>query len=449
MRRQTPKVKHGDAEFLSDLRSAALQGPRFAYSVLLMVVVLFFITLITWAYYSEIDEVTKGQGKVIPSGHPQIVQHLEGGIVAEILVREGETVQKGDILLRIDDTRFSADFRENNNAYHSHLVRAERLRAESEGRKLNFSFLTQSGEKDYAELIQREKTRYLSRKIELDSSLGVLRNQLSQKQQELVELRRREQQLQVSYALAAEQVTIVQPLVGEGAASKVELLKLRREVNDIKGTMEATRLSIPRSKAAISEARQRLSERGDSFRNTALNELSEVNSKIEAFRETLTRAKDKVRRTEVRSPVKGTIKQVMINTVGGVVKPGMDLVGIIPIEDNLLVEAKIRPSDIAFLHSGQDVMVKITAYDFSIYGGLKATLEGISVDTIEDQIERNQSYYKIRVRTEKNYLGTAKKPLPIMPGMVAEVNILTGKKSVLDYLLKPILKTQQNALQER
>lgn len=449
MKKKTPKVKYSDADFLSDLRSAALQGPRFAYSILLMAVVLFFITLIIWAYYSEIDEVTKGQGKVIPSGHPQIVQNLEGGIVAEILVREGEIVQQGDVLLRIDDTRFSADFRENNNAYHSYRVKAVRLSAEAAGRKTDFSSLIEDEGAEYAELIQNEKALYRSRKIELESSLGVLRSQLKQKQQELVELRRRERQLRDSYALAAKQVAIVRPLVAEGAASQVELLKLQREVNDIKGTMEATRLSIPRSKAAIVEAKQRLSERGDSFRNTALNELAEIKLKIKAFREILTRAEDKVRRTEVRSPVKGTIKQVMINTVGGVVKPGMDLVEIIPIEDNLLVEAKIRPSDIAFLHPGQDVMVKITAYDFSIYGGLNATLERIGVDTIEDQREKNQSYYKIRVRTEKNYLGTVKNPFPIIPGMVAEINILTGKKSVLDYLLKPILKTRQNALRER
>lgn len=449
MKKQTSKVKYSDADFLSDLRSAALQGPRFAYSVLLMVVVLFFIALITWAYYSEIDEVTKGQGKVIPSGHPQIVQNLEGGIVAEILVREGEIVQQDDVLLRIDDTRFSADFRENNNAYHSYLVKAARLRAEAENRKADFSSLAQDELKEYANLVLNEKALYRSRKIEFESSLGVLSSQLKQKQQELVELRRREKQLRDSYALVSKQVAIVRPLVAEGAASQVELLKLQREVNDIKGTMEATRLSIPRSKSAIIEAQQRLSERKGSFRNEALNELAEATFKIKALRETLTRAEDKVRRTEVRSPVKGTIKQVMINTVGGVVKPGMDLVEIIPIEDNLLVEAQIRPSDIAFLHPGQHVMVKITAYDFSIYGGLDATLERIGVDTIEDQRERNKSYYKIQVRTKKNYLGTVKKPLPIIPGMVAEINILTGKKSVLDYLLKPILKTRQNALRER
>jgi adhesin transport system membrane fusion protein len=229
--------------------------------------------------------------------------------------------------------------------------------------------------------------------------------------------------------------------------SPVEILRLKRSVNDLKGDMDANRLAIPRIRAMLAEVRQKIDEQQVRFKTEATTQLSEVRAELERTKESLFSSEDRVTRTQVRSPVKGTIKQLKINTVGGVIQPGMDLIEIVPIEDNLLIEAHIRPADIAFLRPGQEAMIKLTAYDFSIYGGLPAKLERISADTITN--DNDESFYLIYLRTEQNYLDSSKGPLSIIPGMTASVDILTGKKSVLDYLLKPIIKAQNEALRER
>ena len=229
--------------------------------------------------------------------------------------------------------------------------------------------------------------------------------------------------------------------------SKIDLLHLQRQVNDLDGELESARLSVPRIEAAVGEAHRRLEERQLNFRAEAQRELATDQPEATALAEVIAAAADRVQRTEVRSPVRGTIKRLLINTVGGVIQPGQDLVEIVPLEDTLLIEAKVRPADIGFLHPGQSALVKVTAYDFSIYGGLKGVVEDISADTITD--ERNESFYRVRVRTHDNALEKAGEPLPITPGMTAQVDILTGHKTVMDYLLKPILKAKERALRER
>jgi adhesin transport system membrane fusion protein len=250
-----------------------------------------------------------------------------------------------------------------------------------------------------------------------------------------------------SHQLAVDEMELTRPMVESGVMPQIDLLRLKREVNDLKGDSEATRLALPRAKAALAEASRRVQERLQRFRAETLKEMNDTKANLDAIAEIVTAEKDKFVRTEVRSPTRGTVKQIFVNTIGGVIRPGQDLVEIVPIEDTLLVEAKIRPSDVAFLRPGLDAMVKITAYDFSIYGGLPATLEGISADTIID--EEGDSFYRIRLRTERNSLGTEEDPLPIIAGMTASVDILTGEKTVLDYILKPILKAKQRALRER
>jgi len=407
---------------------------------ILWLTLLFIITAITWANYAMLDEVTRGLGKVIPSQQVQIIQNLEGGIIAEILVKEGEIVKSGQILLRIDDTRFAVSVRENQVSSSTMQAKIARLTAETKGKQFKLS-------NKKPEVFQNELALSRLRQQELQASVDVLIQQKNQKQYEIQELSSKQKQLQHSYDLAQQELKIVQPLVKKGVISEVDLLRLQREISDLKAELDGIRLSIPRAESAITEAERKITELKIAFRTNALTELNDIKAELSHISESKRTLEDRVTRTAVRSPVKGTVKQIKITTIGGVVQPGMDLMEIVPLEDSLLIEAQIRPSDIAFLHPGQDAMIKFTAYDFSIFGGLQATLKHISADSIVN--ERGEAFFLIRLRTEHNYLGTKAKPLPIIAGMTVEVDILTGKKSLLAYLLKPIKKAQQQALRER
>jgi adhesin transport system membrane fusion protein len=275
----------------------------------------------------------------------------------------------------------------------------------------------------------------------------VLQSQAVQRQQEIDEALSRRKQLERSLQLARDEMAITQPLVNNGVLPRIDLLRIERQVSDLEGEISAIRLSIPRLKSAAEEAQQRIQQARYNAKAEASDELNKVRAEFKSVRETLFAGEDRVTRTEIRSPVRGTVKEIKINTVGGVIRPGQDIVEIVPLDDSLLVEARIRPADIAFLRPGQDSMVKVAAYDFSIYGGLRGKLEQISADTIRD--ENGDSFYRVYLRTARNTLMHQGKELPIIPGMTATVEILTGKKTVLDYLLKPILKTRDRALRER
>lgn len=406
--------------------------------------VLFFIVAGIWANYAMLDEVTRGVGKVIPSSHVQVVQNLEGGIVSELLVKAGDVVDQGQILLRIDDTRFASSFRESQVKALSLQAKIARLTAESQGVAFQIPKDLPAEQHD---VFQNEFSLAQSRQKEVQATLNILQQQKNQKQHEIGELRSKVGQLQRSYELVLKELRLTEPLVKKGLASEVELLRLQRQVSELKGGLDSTRLSIPRAEASVSETDRKMEELGVNFRTNAISELNDNKAELSRITQSNFALEDRVTRTAVRSPVRGTIKQVKVTTVGGVVQPGMDLIEIVPLEDNLLIEAQIRPADIAFLHPKQPAMVKLTAYDFSIFGGLPAHLEHISADSITN--ERGESFFLIRVRTERKYLGAEDKPLPIMSGMTASVDILTGKKSLLDYLLKPIKKAHDQALRER
>ncbi len=433
-----------DSEFMSEVSAATMASTHLAGHVLLVVSVLFFAVAFWWASATELDEVTRGDGKVVPSSKVQVIQNLEGGILAEVLVAEGEIVEKGQALLKIDDTRFSSSFRETELKYYELLARSSRLEAESEGKV--FVVPAQVLEKQPI-LAVDQQALYQSRQRELESGIRVLKEQVAQRKQELVERQSRQGQLSRSYQLSNQELKMSEPLVAVGVMSEVELLRLKRATNDIRGEMNANRLAIPRIQSALDEVGQKIAEQTVRFKTDAAKQQSEVKAELARTKETVFSLKDRVTRTHVRSPVAGTIKVLKINTVGGIIQPGMDLVEIVPIEDNLLIEAKIRPADIAFLRPGQKAVIKLTAYDFSIYGGLPAKLERISADTIVN--EKDESFYLIYLRTEKNQIESKKGRFDIIPGMVASVDILTGKKSILDYLLKPILKAKNEALRER
>ncbi|ALG66955.1 HlyD family type I secretion periplasmic adaptor subunit [Beggiatoa leptomitoformis] len=405
---------------------------------------LFLLTAGIWANYATLDEVTRGIGKVIPSSQVQIVQNLEGGIISELSVKAGDIVEKGQILLRIDDTRFSSSFRENKVNIVELQAKVARLTAESEGKL--FTLPTKLTNEQLS-FFKNEVALANSRQQALQANLDILTQQKRQKNQEINELKSKLTQLQRSYDLVKKELDITEPLVKKGVMSEVELLRLQREASDLKGNLEGIRLSIPRAETAVDESERKSKEIAATFRASALTELNDNKAELARNAESGLALEDRVTRTLVRSPVKGTIKRVKVTTVGGVVQPGMDLVEIVPLEDTLLIEAQIRPSDIAFLHPGQVAMIKFTAYDFSIFGGLQAHLEHISADTILN--ERNEAFFLIQLRTEQNFLSNGDKSLPIIPGMTVNVDILTGKKTLLNYLLKPLKKVHDEALRER
>jgi adhesin transport system membrane fusion protein len=438
------RPRKADADLVIGRAGAELQGPRGFTHLLLFIVVAFFGIFFAWASWAKLDEVTRGDGKVIPSSQVQVVQNLEGGIVAGIPVREGDVVEPGEVLLRIDNVRAASDLRENRQRHLALLGALARLRAEVEDRPIA---MPPEVAADAAEVAANERALYHARQEALATEIEILESQAEQRAQELTELETRLGQLERSHALASQELAITQPLAASRVVSKIDLLQLQREVNDLAGELETTRLAVPRIESALREARRRIAERTLSFRAEAQRELNAVQAEATALAEALTAAADQVKRTEVRSPVRGTIKRLLVTTVGGVIQPGEDLVEIVPLEDTLLVEAKVRPADIAFLHPGQPAVVKVTAYDFSIYGGLDGVVEDISADTITD--DKGESFYRVRVRTDENALEKAGESLPIIPGMTTQVDILTGEKTVMDYLLKPILRARERALRER
>lgn len=432
-----------DITYMSSAAGAVLeQSPRGGQQ-LLWSIALFFIAMLTWAALAEVDEFTRGEGKVIPSSYVQVVQNLEGGILAELHVRQGQVVKAGQPLLRIDDTRFSSSQREARVTLEQLKAKAARLHAEADGVPFDIDLHTDIDRHS----LDEELTVYSSRQLELDSRNKVLNEQIQQKKQELSELEAKRNQIGRSLVLLESELTMTRPLADQGAISKVELLRLERQVNDLMGELEGAELAIPRAESSLEEARQTLSSGELAFKAEAQKERSEIASELSRLMETSGALEDRVKRTLVRSPVAGTVKQLMVNTIGGVIQPGKDIVEIVPIEDKLLVEARVRPADIAFLHPGQKAKVKFTAYDFSIHGGLDGEVVHISPDTILD--EKDESFYLVRVETAASFLGSESQSLPIISGMTASVDVLTGKKTVLDYLLKPILKTKQLALKER
>ena len=433
-----------DLDFMPEIEAATRRrGHRFTYLLSLMVL-LFVGVFIAWAHYAVLDEVTRGEATIIPSSKTQVIQNLEGGILAEINVREGDIVERGDILVRIDNTTAQANFRDARTRYLALLAKVARLEAELEGREPSFPEDVVS---EAPSAVSVETSLFNTRKAQLEAQISVLKSQSGQRRQEVQETRSRREQLQRSLGLARQEYAITKPLVDKRLMPKVDLLRVEREIADLEGQIKTLRITVPRLEQAVNEAQQRVGELEATTLAAVSDELSKAKSELKSVTEMLFAGEDKVTRTEVRSPVRGTIKQVLHNTVGGVVKPAESILEIVPLDDTLLVEADIRPADIAFLRPGQESTIKVTAYDFSIYGGLKATLESISADTIKD--DQGESFYRVYLRTETSSLVHQNTELPIIPGMTATVEILTGEKSVLDYILKPILKARDRALRER
>lgn len=437
-----------DLDFVRDAEAALRDAPSRTTSIFLAVCGVMFLSFFLWATFAEIDEVTRGEGQVVPSSKTQVLQSLEGGIVKEIMAREGATVKKSQVLLRIDDTGFSSDLGELEAKRLSLSVQVKRLRTEAtnpDAESVDFGAeLTERA----PSVVNNEKTLFRIRKSTLENQLSLLRERLEQRKQELAELQENRKRYRNGLDIAEREFKIKQPLAERGIVSKTDLLKLEREMSDIKGQLATTEQSVPRVEASIREAERLIDEQKLSFRQGAQTELNAKLSELSVVEQSVKGASDRVVRTDIRSPVDGIINKLHVNTVGGVVRAGEPLAEITPVEDALQVDVRIQPRDIAFISPNQKALVKISAYDFTIYGGLDGQVENISPDSTRDP-STNESYYVATIRTKESVLKKGKQELPIIPGMVGEVDIVTGKKTILDYLLKPIVKAQQQALRER
>lgn len=438
------RLPAADLDLATDIRTSILaQTPR-GGSIILWLTFILVVAAITWSYFSEVEEVTRGLGKVVPSRQIQTIQNLEGGILSEVLVKEGEIVEEGQLLLRIDDTRFSAPFRESRLSYLALKAKLARLEAETHGTEM---VIPEEVLAEHPEVGKREKHLFDTRKQELGETIGLLQEQIIQREQELEGEKAKIDELRRTRKLLTREINLTEPLVKSGAVSEVEFLRLKRQDSELHGSITSSELAIPKLASRLDEAKRKIAEENLKFANAAKAELNEAYNSLDTLGATSVALRDRLQRTSVRSPVRGIVNQIFVNTVGGVIQPGMNLIQIVPLDDSLLIQAKVKPADIAFISPNLHATVKITAYDFTIYGGLEGHVEHISADSIVD--EKGNNYYLVNIRTTKNYLGTEKSPLPIIPGMIASVDILTGKKRVLTYLMKPILRAQNLAMSER
>lgn len=400
---QVSRGKRNDQIYATELRQAMVNERTLSAGITLLFLIGLLAAALVWASTSKLEEITKGNARIIPTSREQLVQSLEGGIVAELMVKEGQVVNKGQPLVRIDATKAQSAFAEGKTKAIGLKASAARLRAEARGTPLEFP----ADVAQNFEVIKNEKNTYAAKKTALDESVKTLRS---------------------SRDLIKRELAITEPMVDKGLVAEVEVLRMRRQVNDLE---------------------LQIQERVNKYRSDAASELAKVESELGQTSDALTARADQVKRTIIGASVRGTVKNIKINTVGGVVQPGQDIMEIVPLEEQLLVEAKIRPHEVAFLRPGLPATIKISAYDYAIYGGLLGHIELISPDTMkEERKTEDDTYYRVLVRTDSSTLKSDGKALAIIPGMTATVEIKTGEKTVLDYLLKPVLKVRE-AMRER
>lgn len=408
---------------------------------------LFLLIFSLWANYATLDEITRGDGKVIPTGQNKVVQHLEGGIVAGIMVREGDRVRAGQILLRVDNTISKASVGEKRAKFFALMARAARLQAEADDKK-KIKFPKAVLENAPREARQ-QAALFRSRIAQRRSELSVIESQVSQRKQALAETFSEVRRLGQLLSSLRRELTQTQKDLKSGAVSETELREIERRTNETAGRLRTERLAVVRAQSALREAQDKIAEKTTEFMSEVRKELADIENQMASIAPLINAGEDKVSRTDIRSPINGTIKQIGVNTIGAVIKPGQPLVEIVPIEDTMLVEARIKPKDRAFLRPDQLATVKLTAYDYSIYGGIEGKVIDISADAIQDENKRNETYYRIRIRTKKNFLEYQGSKLAILPGMTASVDISTGKKTVLSYIADPIVKVFNESLRER
>lgn len=432
-----------DIAYMQSLSAAVVQrSPR--YLVLTVAIIaLFVLVALMWMGWADIDVVVRGSGKVIPARQVQVLQSLEGGIVSEILVREGDQVESNQPLIKISDVAFSSSFEENRLLYYELLAKSTRLKAEAHGKEFEHN---EKVADVLPELLQSEKSLFESNRSQLNETLSIYEEQITQQQSALEEAQSKQRQLRRQLELLQQELEIKKPLVERRIISEVDYLQVQQREAEAEGELEGVNLSIPRMRSIVEEARRKLEQARLEFRNKAKLELNEMMAELSRIAETQTALEDRVSRTTLRSPVKGIVQRLYANTIGGVLAPGGDIMDIVPLEEALLIEVRIKPADIAYITIGQEARLKFTAYDFAIHGSLKGKVSFVSADTVTD--EEGISYYVARVRPERAYLGVKASPLPIKVGMTSETDIITDKKTILEYLLKPIHRGMERALRE-
>ena len=433
-----------DTEFMEELEAATRTKPTLTSNILLITIsglVLFFLV---WAGASEIEELTRGGGQVVPSREIQVVQSLEGGILSELLVSEGEIVEEGQILLRIDDVAFASEERGTEARFLSLKAKRSRLTAEANGKDYEIS---KEIKDKLPKVAKNELALYQSRQTELKIAKDILDERLNKAKAEMSEVDARIQRVANNTAMLRKELSITKDLVAKRAVPKLEQMRLEREIQDLNGQVRESKERKVGLQAELTSAEKEREDVDNKFKTQALGELTEVETNLAQLEENLTALEDRVSRREVRAPVRGIVNKISIKTIGGVIEPAMKLVEIVPLDDSLKIIARVPPQDIAFLRPGQDVNVKISAYDPQKFGALKGTLARIGANSVTDREEN--VYFEIEVRTDKNHMGSADNPLPITPGMVAETEIVTGKRTIMEYLLKPILRARDRALTER
>ncbi len=433
-----------DDLFLPELEAARRLKPASGAIVLLLAIGLLFAFLIVYSAFAKIDERTRGQGQVMPSSDVQVVQSLEGGIVTDILAREGDVVKKDQILMRIDDVMFAAEEGGLEARLQGLQIKRERLLAETREQEPQFS-------DELAEVaskrVDNEMALYQSRQQELQTALERIEDEKNEILSNIAEVDASISKYSQTRGLVAKELEIAKKLVAQKAMPQIEEIRLERQYAEASGDLATAQKAKASLQARLSGVEKKRQERKSAFKSDALAQLSDVETQLRTYEESMKSAEDRVARTELRAPVDGIVQSLAVKTVGGVVQPAQKLIDIVPLEDDLLIRARIAPSDVAFLKYGQPVKVGITAYDSMIYGQLDGTLERISADTVEDK--DGGRFFEIDVRTDKNYLGDSDNPLRITTGMEANVQIITGKRTILTYIMKPILRARQNALIER
>jgi len=433
-----------DKDFMNDLEAAIKIKPSDTSHYLLIAIVSLIGAFIIWSSTAEIEEITHGSGQVVPTQEIQVVQSFEGGILSELLVQEGQSVKKGQIILKISDVAFASEERGTEARAVSLKAKKARLQAEVEGD--NFQVPLDIKEK-YPEIAKNEEALFLSRQQELKNAKSILDNKISSARAEFSEVKAKINRLSQSRKLLNQELSITKQMVAKKAVPKLEEIRLNRELSNISGQIREAVEKRKGLEAELRGAQRERDDREDKFRSQVLGELNEIESQVSQIDESLTAIGDRVSRTEVKSPVDGIVNKIALKTIGGVIEPAMQLIEVVPLDKNLKIIAQVSPQEIAFLHTDQEVNIKISAYDSQRYGSLKGRLTRIGANSVTDQ--EGNIFFEIEAVANQNYLGSAENPLPITPGMVAQTEIITGKRTILSYLMKPVLRTRDRALTER
>ncbi|MCX2724084.1 HlyD family type I secretion periplasmic adaptor subunit [Roseibium sp. DSM 29163] len=426
----------------------AKDGTALASRRIVVILCVLLLSAVTWAYFTQVEEITRGEGRVIPASRTQLVQATEPGVVKDIAVRIGETVKAGDLIIRLDDTVSTSDLGEVQAKLRALRAKVARLSVEGAGDTVEAFVCPQTVASSAPQICENEISLMETRRNAFRSTRGVLEQRLLQRQKELDETRADLARLKGNLVISERELEMLAPMAEKRLIAQTELIRVQQQVNDYQGQINVLEESIPRIEGAIAEARFQLEELDLKFRQEALTEKTAALAELSVLEQSERGQSNRVERTDIRSPVDGIINALEVNTVGSFVNAGDQVAEVVPTSDELLVEARISPKDVAFVVPGQEALVKISAFDFSIYGGLEGEVVNVSSDSFVEE-RTGEPYFEVRVRTRKAYLERNGRRFMITPGMVCTVDILTGQKTILQYLLKPVNKAREEAFTER